>query len=228
MTVSSVETHSGAIASLGSATPTITTSLVPTDRVVVLLMKSATAGTPSVSGLGATWTTLQAGIATKDHYMFTATGVTGGGTVTVSVGSASGDYALWVLRSSVSASITTFGSQRIDSGFIAANTAIQTTDISTALQGMFACAAASVGAGTITFPHANMLPASGWSTTFDGSNSVVRFLHQQLASDSTVRAAASSTTASSWSLLVGVWSDGDTGGLPPLTSTFIGWGNPVF
>lgn len=226
MTVSVVESQNGAIATSSSATVTIATSLVPTDRLVVMVMKVSTAGTPSVSGLG-TWTTLQAGSSSLDHYLFTTTGITGGGNITVSVGSAAGDYVVFVLRSSITASITVHGSGKFDS-IPAANAASQVADITGGLTGMFVCAAANASAGTLTFPHSTALPVGSWTTARVGTNTTSKFISQTLAANTTVRVPASASAIASVALLVGVFTDGDTGAPPALTSTFIGWGNPIF
>lgn len=226
MTVSIAETLDGAIATSGSAVVTITTALVPTDRLVVMVVKSSTAGTPSVSGLG-TWTTLQAGTSSLDHYLFTTTGVTGGGNITISVGSAAGDYVALVLRSTVSASVTVHGSAKFDT-IPAANTATQAADITAALTGMAVFASAGATGGTLTFPHATALPSSGWTTGRTGTNSNSKFIYQVLAADTTVRVPASISSIASLALLVGVFTDGDSGAPPALTSTFVGWGNPIF
>lgn len=227
MTVSAVEVLSGPIATAGSATPTITTTLRASDRVVIALIKVGTAGTPSVSGLGATWTAHQSGTTTTDHFLWSASGITGGGTVTITVGSAAGDYVIWVLRSSVDQSITHHGSGKADGG-VSANVSIQTADITSSDTGMYAVGAAFAVSGTLTFPHGNSLPSSGWTLDDTGSNTVSSFISRQLSASGSVRGAMSSSNAGGVAVLAGVFTDGDTGSLPPLTSTFTGWGNPIF
>jgi hypothetical protein len=205
-TVSAVEVLTGSIAASGTGTPTITTSLASTDMVVVVLLKSTTSGTPGVSGLG-TWTNLQAGTGTRDHYIWTMTGVTGGGSITITPNGPASDYVVYVLRRSDAAAVTAFGSGKIDNSFISTNTQISVADINSATAGMFVIGVASPGAATLTFPHANMLPASGWTTDFNGSNSIVRFLSQTMSANSTVRVAASSSAGvgTSWALLAAVF-----------------------
>lgn len=206
-TIDAVEILTGAIAASSSGTPTVTTTLRPSDCVVVALIKSSTTGTPSISGLGATWTNHQAGTSLFDHYLWSASGVTGGGTVTINVGSASGDFVVWVLRSAIDSPITAHGTSKGD-GTTGAGVSVQATDIASATTGMFAVGAAVVTSGTLTFPSADNLPASGWTTDRDGTNSVCRFISRELSANGTVRMAASHPSGfANHAVLAGVFKD---------------------
>lgn len=224
MTVSSIETFNGAIAGGDSAVLTVTTSLVPTDRLVVILLKSSTTSTPTVTGLG-TWSVLQSMVVTRDTYLFTASGITGGGNVTISPGTPSADYVMFVLRGSGGEQVNVFGSQ------IARTTTGGTTttaDISSALTGMFVCVGgnADPGAGVV-LPGAGTLPLAGWTTTRTATNTDGKFIHQILSGDSTVRANITSGSGGGATIVtVGVFSEASVPS--PLESTFIGWGNPIF
>lgn len=226
MSVSSIETLDGTNAASTSATVTVTTSLVPTDRLVVLYVKSGVGGVPVISGLG-TWTNLQSHTITRDAVLVTMTGATGGGNVTINPGTsgASGDYVLFVLRGSGGGQVDVFGSQ---SARVSSGGAATTADITSATAGMFVCASGTVDPGAgVVFPGASTLPASGWTTTRTATNTDGKFIHQVLSSGSTVRMNVTNGTGTGAALsLVGVFSEAAT--TPPLASTFVGWGNPIF
>ena len=96
MPVAIVETVSG-VTSSGTATATIATALEPDDLVVCITSTYgiSTAGAVTPSGIG-TWSAVAGGIDGTTTYgiqVSTLTGVTGGGNVSITVGSTSSSYA---------------------------------------------------------------------------------------------------------------------------------------
>jgi hypothetical protein len=226
VSVSSVETKSGTIAATSNVNVTISTTLTTNDMVVVLVNKTGTTGTPGASGLG-TWTTEVAGTANLDHYMFSMTGVTGGGVINVSVGGTgqSGDYVVYVLRSSIGAAVTKHGSSQ-------EVTSAGSPSVASCLRNMFTCLTAIATTGTITsYPGAAAVPSTGWATDYIGGNTGAHYVSQTLAANANVAGAAGTVNTGSplWVTTLGVFKDGDTSTPSgPLTNTFIGWGHPIF
>lgn len=222
MTVTAIETHFGAIAAGASAVVSVSTSLVATDRLVLVLYKTSTTGTPSVTGLG-TWSVLEQVIVTRDSYLYTMTGATAGGNLTITPTSLAADYALYVLRGG-GGQVDVFGSEQ---GYTSSGTASETPAISGALGGMFVVAAVAATAGaTITFPAGTSVPSSGWSADYTGVNNNAFFISNGLSAGANVVVGVTATSGTAKTILVGVFSE--AAGLPPLTSTFVGWGNPIF
>jgi len=203
VTVSAIEVLPASLAGSTSGTPTVTTSLVSTDRVVVALLKQATAGTPSISGLGATWNIDASLTATADTYIWSATGITGGGTITVNPNSTSpSDLIVWVIRASNSASVSLVNAQTLTFGAAVASTVRSTTGAATTA-GAFVAGAAWVTAGSITLPTSST-PASGW-TTDHTSGTAVKAISQTLSSGATVSVGVTSSASFSCTLLHAIY-----------------------
>lgn len=223
MTVSSIEVI--AATSGGTGTPTITTSLVSTDRVVVLLAKVGPTGTPAVTGLGATWVIDASATTTHDHYVFSATGVTGGGALSITA--SAGDYIVHVLRSSVATTPYLVSAQSTTYAFAAAAT-VRTLTGAAAAAGSMVLGTARVSAGTIDFPRTGTTPASGWTTDWT-NGTVVKSISQQISANETVALSLTSSAGHSAALLQAIYYDDDVpAGPSPLVNTFVGWGNPIF
>lgn len=230
MTASIVEIITGTIPNPSAGTNfAVTTTLVSSDVVAVVWgMVSAEAG--AVSGLGGTWTEAfnmdQTGSG-RVKVVYT-TGVTGTGNVTIPNGNASftGAAAVYVIRGLNSFAVTEQHS------VWDANSTPGNTDEFTPSQSFgedqVALAAGTVSAGTVTFPS-NPTPASGWTTDVAKTTTVrvwsAHLVGTALHSTLQVGLRSSSTRAIG---VVAVVFGTPTAGAPPLTSTFVGWGNPIF
>lgn len=224
MTVQIIETIGGAVAAAGTGSPVVTTSLLATDRVVVVVSKQSTSGTPSVSGLGGTWTNHVANTAAQDLYIISTAGVTGGGTLTILGYSSAGDYVVYVLRSSIATTpYLTSGTSNNVTG-ATAGTLVSLSAVAVSAGGLV-IAAGSVSNGTMDFPQASSDPAGGWTTDRTGSNAG-KFIHQSFGADDTVALSLTSSGVFSGALGRAVYFDDDVAS--PLTSTFVGWGSPIF
>ena len=101
-----------AVANSGVSIP-ITTDLLPSDLIVVTVCRGQSAGVPTVSGLGATYSqrwSLAYTTSGQTAYMFTGTGGSGPGNLSVTVGSVSQGAVVdvWIIRGLVSTNL--FGS----------------------------------------------------------------------------------------------------------------------
>jgi hypothetical protein len=226
VSVSAVEVKSGTIAASSTATVTIATSLTTNDRVVAIIYKTGTTGTPTATGLG-TWTAEVSGTGTVDHYMFSMSGVTGGGNITLGVGAAvSGDYVVYVLRSSISAAVTKHGATQ------SASTSDTGSVVNSCTANMFACVASMVTGGatiTGTYPGASAVPSSGWTLDYTGGNTATKYASVTLLANANVQSGGTASASTTWVNTLGVFTDGDTSTpTGPLTNTFVGWGYPIF
>ena len=224
-----METNGGTIATFGSATPAITTTLASTDRVVVIVSKAGSAGTPSVSGLGGTWVTNVSNATTFDLYIFSTSSVTGTGTVTVNVGSSAGDYALYVLRSDVANAVVFTNGAATNVAAASGGATLSLASAST-LAGSMHLVAGYASGGVLSLPHSSASPNTGFTTDRSiGTNGL--YLSRSVPADESITAVMSSDIPYNGALARANYYDNHvpTGGGPsPLTSTFIGWGNPIF
>lgn len=215
----------GSIATFGTATPAITTSLVSTDRVVVVVQKGGTAGTPSASGLGGTWVTDVSITSTYDEYIISTSGVTGTGTVTVSVGSSAGDYQLYVLRSSVSNAVVFVSGSGNQASAAGGGTLLSLTSSSVSAGSLW-LVGGNVGSGTLVFPHSSSSPNSGYTT--DRSVSAgLKYLSRQVAADESMSITLTDAAAYNGAIIRANYYDNNVP-TPPPSSGFTGWGVPIF
>lgn len=172
-TVTAIETIVRPFTSAGSDSATITTSLLTTDRVVVIIQKSTTIATQGVSGLGATWTQDVVQSSSLDFSCFSASGVTGTGTVTVTgLNTVPAAVTVLVLRSSSGSAVTFLNGNQTGATLGSGGTV--STSSGTATAGALVIGAAySTGGTTLTFPHGSSSPSGGWSTvrnSFDATS----------------------------------------------------------
>lgn len=193
VTVSAIEVIGTSLPGSVDATPTVTTSLVSTDRVVVVMLKRSTASGPVISGLGATWNPDAALTSTADTNVWSATGITGGGTITVSgLGTGQSDVIVYVLRASSGAATSLVNAQTLTFGAAVSGTVRSATGASTTA-GAFVIGAGWVSAGTIALPT-SATPASGW-TTDHTNGTAVKAISQTLSSGATVVVALTSSSS---------------------------------
>lgn len=186
-TVSAVETIVRPSTTSGSQTVDITTTLLTTDRVVIVVQKGTSTATPTPSGLGATWSTDVVNSSSIDFYVFSGSGVTGSGTVTISGLSTQAAFVTaFVLRSSTGTAVT-FQNGNVNIGATAGEGTLATTT-DTAAAGAFVIGSGWLQTGTPTFPHGSTTPASGWSTVRDttAGTAVNKVIAQTLASSASV------------------------------------------
>jgi len=194
VTVSAVETIIRPHIAASSDTVTITTTLVATDRVVIIVSKDSTAGTPSASGLGGTWVADVANTSTVDLYVLSAAGMTGTGVVTVNNMGVGGYLTAFVLRSDVGNAV------RFTAGNAANGNSLTGplgTSSATELAGSFVIGAAyiSVSGGTGVFPEASSSPSSGWTSDRASTSYVI---HRILTGDTSIAVVASYSGGSGW------------------------------
>lgn len=211
-TVDIIETVEIATTTSGSGSGAVTTTLQPNDRVVVITTKASTSGTPTVSGLGATWANDIANSASMDLYVASASGITGGGTVSISgLGlSNDGDVTIFVLRSSRGNAVTFANGNAANNGTAAANAVTSTTAGTAPSAGCLAFAVGQVGGGTITFPATGTAPSSGWTiarTTQTNGFDRRRILHQKIGPGASIQAAVSSDATSAHAVARAAYTD---------------------
>ena len=199
-TVSVIESVARPFTSSGSDTVSITTTLLTTDRVVIIVQKGTLTGTPSASGLGGTWNTDLFSTAAVDYYIFSTSGVTGTGTVTVSgLSTAPAAVTGLVLRASNGAAVV-FLNGNMNSGAVAAAGTLATSSASNTA-GALLIGSCRSDSGTLTFPDASSTPNSGFTTvrnTFDATSSDTKIvITQTLASTTTVQLAGSPSAVTS-------------------------------
>jgi hypothetical protein len=190
-----------------------------TDLIVVVVSKTSTAGTPSVSGLGATWTTVLAQSTTRDFYIFSTSGTTAGGDISINAGVGS-VISVHVFRSSLGDTPSVH--------YAAVSPWLQaTSDPADEVSGATVAApsgsmAVGFGAhtgGTSTFPASGVVPSSGWSTLFSGAHTEA--IKHDVTSAENVKLAIKSSTLSSFGLaLLIVNADDDA----PSSPTQGSWG----
>lgn len=218
MTVNAVETLTGFVAALGTGSPVITTSLVPTDRVVVLVLKDGTSGTPLVSGLGATWSNLFIETSVRDFYVISTTGVTGGGTLTINGFTSSGDYIVMVLRSTLPGVTPSFLGY-LNPSWMLISVGPGTVKTSGALQvpaGSFVVGVGNAAAGTATAPTTSSQPAAGsWTAVYANSAGGAKTAKWQPTVDSVAEMSVSATGSGALGACVMAFSDQAFTGTPP-------------
>lgn len=175
MTTTAIEILHGQTPVNTAATPTITTALVPTDRVVVVVVKNATTGTPIVTGLGATWVGDVVQSSGADLYIISATGITGGGVVTVNPNSIGfvAEWAVYVVRSDAGVASTKSFGAGVTASISPAGAIVSTLAAQSSLAGAFVVAAGWVSSGTIDFPQASSTPSTGWTADHSFTNAKI-------------------------------------------------------
>jgi len=219
-----METIGGAIAAFGSATPAVTTTLVTTDRVVVVVSKNGSAGTPSVSGLSGTWVANVTNTSTFDHYIFSTGSVTGTGTVTVNVGSSAGDYLLYVLRSDVSNAVVFVNGGANNVAAANGGVLLSLSSASTSA-GSLHLVSGYISGGTLSLPESSSSPNSGFTT--DRSNGTQGlYLSRSAPADESIQMSLTSSTVYNGSIARANYYDNHVP--TPPSSGFVGWGVPIF
>ena len=199
MTTNVIELIHGTIAPSATGSVTITTALVPTDRVALVVVKNTTSGTPVPSGLG-TWTTHANLGSPMDVYLYSTTGVTGGGTFTITISQpSSSEYAAYVLRSdtglATTPTIPSMTSGSVVTGTI--NTPITTLPAGTSPAGSFVIAVGwGVIGSTISFPHAASVPSGGWTIDHSAASNISIASRISPSDESILPAISSSLTGS--------------------------------
>jgi len=210
-TVTAIETVVVATATSSSNTITIAGPVAATDRIVVLVSKDTTSATPSPSGLGATWATDVVNNSLRDHYVFSATGITAGGVITVAgLSTTETDLTAWVLHSTTSAQV------RFVNGDATSATpalgVVQSTSSGTANGGAFVLASAISSGGVLDFPETTTTtPSTGWTTVRSSSVSGDlrrRVIVRGVTTDTSITAACKSTVVASLAVLrAAYWDD---------------------
>jgi hypothetical protein len=213
------------IGSSASGSVSIATSLLSTDLVLIVMSKG-NAGTTTVTINGSAapaYSNWQNGTGTR-VYVYSKTGITGSHSVGYTTSStASATFTIMVIRGLTNSAITASAISDWSSSSTAANTDEGPASQSAGL-GQIAVYAATPAAGTPTFPS-NPTP-SGWTTDrtavalFHG---VAHYIPTSSVSVQSFIRTTSITTLGSVMLIVG-----DVSSVPELTSTFVGWGNPIF
>lgn len=225
MTVTFPEIITGTAApSTGTNFP-VTTSLVASDLVVVTWGRGTT-GAATLSGLGGTWTAAFDATSGKRVMLRFTSGVTGSGTVTLNPGA--GDTAnvvIYVIRGLTSP--TTYALQQ--STWSTATTPANTDEMTPSQSFGMDQVAVLIGtctAGTVTFPS-NPVPALGWTVDMALSTDADFYAAHLIGTDAgTTQGGIRSTSTNTLGVAMFVFGTATTA--PPLTSTFIGWGSPIF
>jgi hypothetical protein len=237
VTVSVVEviTPANVGAGVTSSIP-ITTTLVSSDLVVVLMVKNASgATTVSINGStlsqygGASLLNGSTSSGTRLS-LFTQTGLTGSHSVSYDTNSfaTTNQFTVYVIRGLSNPAITA----RQTSVWDNTNTTSGTDEGHTSVVVGADQIAISVGCvtslgATVTFPS-NATPSTGWTADRApgggaGNGNVIR---QQFTSAGTVQVNIRATA--NVPIAVSTMIFGDATAATPLTSTFVGWGNPIF
>lgn len=231
MTVTFEEaTSANAVASVSSSFA-LTTTLVSTDLVVLLMGKSS-GGTNTTTINGSATTAFgnwQNGTGGARLYVSTMTGLTGSHSVSYTTASTSADnrFTAYVIRGLTNRAITNSAISDWSSTSTPSNTdegpAALAVDV-----GQAAIYAAIVGtSGTLTFPS-NPTPSSGWTTDRADTPATVAMAAARhvVAGAGNVQANVRVTATRALGSVMLVL--GDAAAPTPLTSTFVGWGNPIF
>lgn len=220
-----------AVASTSSSI-SFTTTFVTSDLMILVFSRNASAVPSALSIDGITPTqygsTMRPGLDNTRVSIYTATGMTGSASLTFTTGAASFNrFVAFIIRGLTNPAITADALSDWSSTTTAANTDEGPSALSfnTGQIGVFVGIANS---GTVTFPS-NTTPAAGWVTdhSIGNGNGEHRAAHVIGTTSGTVQANIRSTQASA---LLATWMlvAGDVVSTPPLTSTFVGWGNPIF
>jgi hypothetical protein len=208
----------------------IATTLVPSDLILVIYTNSATgAGTRTINGVAMTQytaTTWQNGGTTRLR-VYTATGLTGSHSLSYSTSSLSttNRYTLYVIRGLTNSAITSNAISTWAAGTTASNTDEGHTGVAVD-NGQAAFVVGAWDSGTVTFPS-NPTP-SGWTTDRVDTAGGGRHNSAHLVFSSAVTAQVNIQSTLSTAVAVAMFVVGDAVTSPPLTSTFVGWGNPIF
>lgn len=228
MTVTLEEFQVATPGSSASGSLPIATTLVSSDLVVVVASRSvATFGTLTLGGATpatyADYTNNQTRVRIASK-----TGMTGSQTLSYTTPAASSNnrIALYVVRGLTNSSITSDSASTWTTGTTGANTDETPTAVSVG-SGQMVIALGSATAGTLTFPS-NPSPSTGWAAdNVDASGvGLMNMYHQIFTSPQSAQVSIKTTSATTIAALMLVV--GDAVSVPPLTSTFIGWGNPIF
>lgn len=225
MTATVPEVITASLAGSATGNYTVTTSLVPSDIIAVVVSCNAV---PTVTGLGgATWATTLNQITNSNRVVVrTTTGVTGTGTVTVQNNSAfAGGVVVYVIRGLTGTTIVEEHSAW-DASTTASNNDEFAASQSFGVDQVAVLVGTSAG-GTTTFPS-NSTPSSGsWTVDLARTTTTRLFsAHVVGTSAGTVQSAIRSSSSTFLGIACIVFGDAVT--TPPLTSTFVGWGNPIF
>ena len=228
MTASVVEVQTGTVTASTTGTFNLSTTLVSSD-VVVFTTSRTTLATPSYSGLGgASWTLVFSGAANSRAYSAYASGVTGSGqSVSVTAGAGDMGACVQVIRGLNSVTVT-----EQHSVWSATTTASNTDEFSPSQSFGTDQVAVLMLSGTTSSSYtvpSNPTPSSGWVTDLArATNPTLHVAHLIGTSPGgTVIGGARNTSAVAFGVTVAVFGT-ETSGPPPLTSSFVGWGNPIF
>ena len=201
-------------------------SMIPSDLALITVRQNGSnAMTVVVNGVTLTqYMSVQNGLGGVTVRVYAVTGLTGTHSETVTVPSVAGTALIGVnvAHGLLNTAIKTTAQSTWNSGTTAANTDEGPTPISVG-NGQ-AVVAVGIGSGTVTFPS-NPTPASGWTTDRGGTSPLASRVFTATEPSMQVNIRAASTVAIA--VLEIVLGDEITAS-PPLASTFIGWGNPIF
>lgn len=220
------------LASVGSSTSgsiALTPTILTTDLIFVVVSCNNAIPTLNVAGSAFTQygSTQLLGSTTTRMALFTKTGVSGTVSVAYSTSfSTTNKFTVYVVRGLTNRAVTAYA----QSDWSASTTAANTDEGPSALPydtGQVAVFVGVAGAGTLTFPS-NTTPASGWTTNYSGgaANGDHNAASHIATASGTVQANIRSTATVSLGGAMVVL--GDVVSVPPLTSTFVGWGSPIF
>jgi hypothetical protein len=226
VTVTVEEFQSAAPAASASGSLPLATTLVSSDFVVVVYSRiTSAAGTLTINGSSPTiyntWLN-----ASRRVQVATVTGLTGSHTLSYTMSSSTQNVvAVYVVRGLTNSAITATSESTWDGITTASNTPETPAAVSVDNgQIVIAVAAITSASGTITFPTSPS-PATGWVSDLVGA-SRTQSIHRIFTTAESAQVGVSiiaNTTIAVVMLVIG-----DAVSVPPLTSTFVGWGNPIF
>lgn len=227
MTATIAEVQSGSIAASTTGTFNLATTLVSSDVIVVSTSRT-TLGVITPTGLGgATFTTIFSGAANARVLSHYATGVTGAGqSVSVTASTDAMGITVHVVRGLNSVTVTEQHSVW-SSATTASNTDEFTPSQSFGTDQVAILIANTTASGTATMPS-NSTPSGGWTSDLVRTTSPRFYVASQVATTGggTVIGGIRSTATIALGITCIVLGTETTSS--PLTSTFVGWGNPIF
>ena len=228
VTVEEFQITSPAASSSGSIP--LTSTLVSSDLVLIVHARNSgsASGSRTIGGSSPTfyqeWTNVSGPTA-----VYTATGLTGSHTLSYTVGiSSTQAYAVYVVRGLTNPAITATAESTWTTGFSAIN-ADEFTTTAAVDSGQAVVAIGNVqGGGTATFPS-NPTPSTGWTAdnVASGGGTICAASRVFTALEGSTRMGIRSSLSGRIASVMLILGDA-AGGPTPLTSTFVGWGNPIF
>lgn len=231
MTATVVEAVPGAISGGGATNNfTVTTTLIASDVIVVVSGLRVNTNTVTLGGLGGiSWTQDFTGNngGARGLRAWHASGATGSGTVSITHSGSATRATVLVLRGLNSTTLEGVQQTVFDS----LNKASAATPSQSFGQDQVAVLAAFSSTTSVTFTiPSGATPASGWTVDDNtaGGNPPITVAHIIGTSAGTVVGGVAFSASALNDCVCLVYGTATSSGPPPLTSTFVGWGNPIF